>query len=317
MFITTLERQRFMIYTVTFNPSLDYVVRLDHFNTGELNRTQSEELQCGGKGINVSIVLSRLGMNNTALGFVGGFTGEALRAKLHDMGIKEAFTALAQGQTRINVKVKSDKETEINAKGPAISSDDMARFMDGLSCLNKGDVLVLAGSVPRGVEQTIYKEILQAIKAKEVCTVLDAEGALFMNALECRPFLVKPNHIELGAIFGQTIATHADVVRCALQLQQRGAQNVLVSMAGEGAVLIDEKGAVYTACAPKGAVKNSVGAGDSMVAGFLSGWLESGDYIYALRMGIAAGSACAFSTALPEKKEIAALFAETKVAKES
>lgn len=304
-----------MIYTVTFNPSLDYVVHLDYLKIGELNRTQSEELQCGGKGINVSIVLSRLGMENTALGFVGGFTGEALRTKLHQMGVKEQFTMLTQGQTRINVKVKSEKETEINAKGPCISPDDMARFMNGLSSLSQNDVLVLAGSVPQGLDEFVYREILQTVQEKGVCTVLDAEGTLLMNALEYRPFLLKPNHIELGAMFGQTISTHTDVVHCASLLQERGAKNVLVSMAGKGAVLLDETGAIYTACAPKGVVKNSVGAGDSMVAGFLSAWMETRNYAHALRMGIAAGSACAFSTTLPEKKEITTVFSQIEVKK--
>lgn len=306
-----------MIYTVTFNPSLDYVVHLDHLTVGALNRTQSEQIQCGGKGINVSVVLSRLGIESTALGFIGGFTGEALRTQLRDMGVKEQFTVLSEGQTRINVKVKSGEETEINAKGPNILPNDMARFMKVLANLKKQDILVLAGSVPRGLNDSVYKEVMQTVREKGVYTVLDAEGPLLTNALECCPFLIKPNHIELGAIFGQTLSTRADVVRCAALLQSRGAENVLVSMAGEGAVLVDKQGQTYYACAPSGSVKNSVGAGDSMVAGFLSGWLETGDYAHALRMGIAAGSACAFSAELPTQKSIASLYAQVKVVKQA
>lgn len=296
-----------MVYTVTFNPALDYVVRVEDFQPGETNRTASDELQFGGKGINVSTVLRNLGVDNVALGFLAGFTGQGLDQGLRDSGIKTDFIWLDRGLTRINVKIKAGKETEINGRGPDISPEALERLFAKLDKLAEGDVLVLAGSIPATLPDDIYQRILARLEGRGVLTAVDATRDLLCAVLPYRPFLIKPNDRELGEIFGKTLTTDAEIEDCARQLQARGARNVLVSMAGAGSLLVDEAGEVHRLGVPKGTVRNSVGAGDSMVAGFLAGWLRERDYSAAHRMGAAAGSATAFSDGLATWDEVQAL----------
>ena len=296
-----------MIYTVTFNPALDYVVRLPAFEPGSVNRTQSEDIQLGGKGINVSCVLGQLGFKSVALGFVAGFTGEAVEAGLARRGVKSDFIRLPEGLTRINVKIKAGAETEINGRGPAIPAEALEELFHKLDALTAGDVLVLAGSIPASLPSDVYQRILERLAPKGVLCAVDATGELLVKVLPYKPFLIKPNNHELGEIFGRALHTEAEIVECARLLQDRGARNVLVSMAGDGALLLDEEGGVHRLEAFKGKVKNSVGAGDSMVAGFLAGWLEKGDWAWALRLGSACGSATAFSDALATRAEIESL----------
>lgn len=296
-----------MVYTVTFNPALDYVVRLDHFTDGEVNRTTGEEIQLGGKGINVSTILSHLGVENVAMGFLAGFTGEALESGLRKKNVRTDFIWLNEGLTRINVKIKADRETEINGQGPAISQQAYEALLGKLDQLAEGDILVISGSIPAALPSDLYQRILARVENKKVLTVVDATRDLLCNALPYGPFLIKPNRQELEEIFGKELRRDEDICACAAELQRRGARNVLVSMAGDGSLLLDERGQAHRMGVPKGTVRNSVGAGDSMVAGFLAGWLERGDYDYALRLGTAAGSATAFSDELATKKEIMAL----------
>lgn len=296
-----------MIYTVTFNPALDYVVRLPAFEPGAVNRTESEDIQLGGKGINVSCVLGQLGFKSVALGFVAGFTGEAVEAGLARRGVSADFIRLPEGLTRINVKIKASVETEINGQGPAIPAGALEELFQKLDRLAAGDVLVLAGSIPASLPSDIYQRILERLAPKGVLCAVDATGELLVKVLPYKPFLIKPNNHELGEIFGRTLSTDEEIVECARLLQQKGARNVLVSMAGDGALLLDEGGNVHRLEAFKGKVKNSVGAGDSMVAGFVAGWLEKGDYAWALRLGSACGSATAFSDTLATRTEIESL----------
>lgn len=298
-----------MVYTVTFNPALDYVVRVEDFQPGETNRTASDEVQFGGKGINVSTVLRNLGVDNVALGFLAGFTGKGLEQGLREIGINTDFIWLERGLTRINVKIKAGQETEINGQGPDISAAALDQLFSKLDRLTEGDVLVLAGSIPRSLPDDIYQRILRRLDGRGVLTVVDATRDLLCAVLPYRPFLIKPNDRELGDIFGRTLATDGEIEDCARQLQARGARNVLVSMAGAGSLLVDETGAVHRLGVPKGTVRNSVGAGDSMVAGFLAGWLKEHDYAAAHRMGAAAGSATAFSDGLAEAGAVRALLA--------
>lgn len=296
-----------MIYTVTFNPSLDYIVTVDNFTCGIVNRTKNEVLFPGGKGINVSMVLKNLGHENTALGFLAGFTGRELERLLEDKGVATDFIPVENGMTRINVKLRSDRETEINGQGPAISREDIARLYQKLDTLQDGDTLVLAGSIPDIMPGSMYMDILRHLQDKNLRIVVDATRDLLVNVLQYHPFLIKPNNHELGEIFGTIIEKKEDVIAYAGKLQDKGARNVLVSMAGAGAVLVAEDGTVLKAEAPKGKVRNSVGAGDSMVAGFLAGYLESGSYADAFRMGVCAGSASAFSEELALREEVIAL----------
>ena len=296
-----------MVYTVTLNPALDYVIHIEDFQTGEINRTQREEIQFGGKGINVSTVLSRLGVENTALGFLAGFTGQALAEGLRKNGIQTDFIWLTEGLTRINVKIKAGEETELNGRGPAIPSAALDELFQKLDRLQSGDVLDLSGSIPASLPDDIYQQILRQLEGRGILTVVDAAGELLCAALSYRPFLIKPNHHELGEIFGQTPVTDQELTACAKKLQKQGARNVLVSMAGEGSLLLDETGACHRLGVPRGTVRNSVGAGDSMVAGFLAGWLKTGDYETAHRMGAAAGSATAFSDGLATEAKVLAL----------
>ena len=293
-----------MIHTVTFNPSLDYIVSVDDFKLGLTNRTSSELILPGGKGTNVSTVLKNLGLESTALGFVAGFTGNEIVKRLNDIGIKSDFISIENGISRINLKLKSIDGTEINGAGPDISEEKVNELMDKLNQLKEGDVLVLAGSIPSSMSDNIYRDIMADLKDRGVMIVVDATKDLLLNVLEYHPFLIKPNNHELGEIFDVKLTTREEVIPYGRKLQEKGARNVLVSMAGEGAVLIAEDGQVFDAPAPKGKLINGVGAGDSMVAGFVAGWIEKQDYEYAFHMGVASGSASAFSENLATKEEI-------------
>lgn len=297
-----------MIYTVTFNPSLDYIVSVEDFKLGLTNRTSSELMLPGGKGINVSTVLGNLGIENTALGFIAGFTGTEIVRRVEEMGVTSDFIQITDGNSRINLKLKSIDGTEINGCGPKICTDEVDQLMQKLDVLGDGDILVLAGSIPSSMPDSIYKEIMKRLVDRKVKTVVDATKDLLVNVLIYHPFLVKPNNHELGEIFHTELNTKEDVILYAKKLQQMGALNVLVSMAGDGAVLVAENGNVYETLAPKGTLVNGVGAGDSMVAGFLAGWLEKGDYLHAFRMGVSAGSASAFSEYLATRPEIEAVY---------
>lgn len=293
-----------MICTVTFNPSLDYIVSVEDFKLGLTNRTSSELMLPGGKGINVSTVLMNLGIENTALGFMAGFVGDEIVRKLREMGVKSDFIKIPEGVSRINLKLKSIDGTEINGMGPKISSDKVQELMEKLDTLKEGDVLFLAGSIPSSMPDDMYEKIMARLDGKGVMIVVDATRDLLMNVLEYRPFLIKPNNHELGEIFEVTLKTREDVIPYGRKLQEKGARNVLISMAGEGAVLIAENGEVYSSPAPKGTLVNGVGAGDSMVAGFMTGWMEKQDYEHAFRMGVATGSASAFSEYLATRPEV-------------
>lgn len=294
-----------MIYTLTFNPAIDYVVWIDQLRPGETNRSRAEEIQFGGKGINVSTVLASLGLDTVALGFVAGFTGEALDRAVTDRGVRTDFIRLSGGTTRINVKLKGDSETEINAQGPVISQADIGKLYEKLEKIQSGDTLVLAGSVPGTLPRNIYEEILSHMSGRGIRFVVDATGELLTNVLKYHPYLIKPNRAELEEICGRTLDTDEKIAAAAKELQARGAVNVLVSMGGDGALLADESGKIHRRQAIPGKVINTVGSGDSMVAGFLAG-AEQG-YDHALELGSAAGSATAFSLGLATKEEILAL----------
>lgn len=304
-----------MIYTVTFNPSLDYIVSVSDFKLGLTNRTDSELLLPGGKGINVSTVLQNLGIANTALGFTAGFVGEEVRKEVEQLGVKAEFISLDEGVSRINLKLKSIDGTEINGQGPKIPREAVDALMTQLDRLGADDTLVLAGSIPASMPDDIYQKIMERLDGRNVRIVVDATKDLLLNVLGHHPFLIKPNNHELGDIFGVKLSEREEVVPYARKLQEKGAVNVLVSMAGKGAVLLAEDGNVYAAEAPKGILKNGVGAGDSMVAGFLVGYGESGDYEHAFRMGLAAGSASAFSEQLATKDEIEKVYETCKIMK--
>ena len=292
-----------MIYTITFNPALDYYVTVDGLSMGRTNRTQSEYMLPGGKGINVSTVLSNLGVESTALGFVAGFTGDELTKRVQELGIKADFICLKEGQTRINVKILNHEGTEINGMGPAITQEGLEQLYAKIDEMQSKDTLILAGSIPSGVSQDIDMQILQRVKDRQVRCVVDATGKLLKDTLCYHPFLIKPNHQELGELFEVQLSSREEVIPYAKKLQELGAQNVLVSLAGEGAVLVDETGVVYESAAPKGTLVNGVGAGDSMVAGFLYGY-EQGEYKEAFAMALAAGSASAFSSDLATGEQI-------------
>lgn len=296
-----------MIYTVTFNPSLDYIVTVNDFRMGVVNRTSKEILFPGGKGVNVSMVLKNLGCESTALGFAAGFTGQELTRLLEEKGINADFIHVENGTTRINVKLRAQKETEINGQGPRIAGEDIQRLYKKLDELKDGDILVLAGSIPDTMPESMYMDIMQHLQEKNLNIVVDATKDLLVNVLPYRPFLIKPNNYELGEIFHTRITDKDDVAKHARMLQEKGARNVLVSMAGAGAVLVTEDGKEFRAEAPKGTVVNSVGAGDSMVAGFLYGYLTEGNYEKAFRYGVCTGSASAFSEELATRAEVSAL----------
>lgn len=297
-----------MIYTVTFNPALDYIVRLPHLEAGETNRSQSEALYFGGKGINVSQVLKELGVENTALGFIAGFTGEALAESLQSKGVHADFIRLSEGLTRINVKLKAEKETEINAGGPPVSEEALEALFKKLSALMEGDTLVLAGSVPSSMPKDIYEQILAMLFGKGIRCVVDATGALLLNVLKYKPFLIKPNLRELEELVGRALKDRSAIACAAKELQEKGAVNVLVSLGKDGALLLDESGIVHERKAVGGKPINTVGAGDSMVAGFLAGLAEG--YGYALKLGSAAGGATACSEDLATAAKIQELMKE-------
>ncbi len=298
-----------MIYTVTFNPSLDYIVSMDNFELGRTNRTTGERIFPGGKGINVSIVLSNLGIENTALGFTAGFTGDQIEKETRKMGLVTDFIRVDNGFSRINVKLKDYDGTEINGMGPDITQEAVDKLYEQLDGLKEGDALVLAGSIPKCLPDSMYRGIMERLQDKGVLFVVDASKDLLVNVLEYRPFLIKPNKHELEEIFHVTLSTREEVVPYAKKLKEMGARNVLVSMSGQGAVLVDEEGVLHMLPAPEGILVNAVGAGDSMVAGFLAGWIEKRDYDHAFRMGISAGSASAFSEFLATKEEVEEVFA--------
>ena len=294
-----------MIYTVTFNPAIDYVVRLDApLEVGEVNRAKGEDCVLGGKGINVSGVLAQLGCESVVLGFVAGETGAWLERGLVAQGLKTDFVHLDHGMTRINVKIKAGQETELNGAGPDIPESAMQALEEKLDRLQKGDILILAGSIPASLAQTTYERILARLEGRDIRAVVDATRDLLVNVLRYKPFLIKPNNHELSEIAGVKLTNDNEIVTAARMMQAKGARNVLVSMAGDGALLLDEQGGVHRIGCPKGSVQNSVGAGDSMVAGFLAGYLTKQDYSYALKLGTAAGSATAFSIGLAEKQDI-------------
>lgn len=294
-----------MIYTVTFNPSIDYNIKLDEFVQGDINRSKDEYVLIGGKGVNVSTVLKNLGLDSTVLGFISGFTGDLIEKSLTDYGLKFDFIRVNNGFSRINVKIKGKSETEINGSGPDISRNEIDMLMRRLSNLKDGDFLVLAGSIPKSVLNTIYSDIMEMLLCKNIYVIVDATGDLLLNVLKFRPFLIKPNNFELEELFNVKLGNDKEkIIKYARKLQDMGARNVLVSMAGDGAVFCTQTNEVFVSEAPSGKVINSVGAGDSMVAGFLTGWLEQKDYSHAFKMGISAGSASAFSENLAEKDEI-------------
>lgn len=299
-----------MVYTVTLNPALDYVVRVNHFTAGAVNRTVEEHIFYGGKGINVSALLANLGYASTALGFVAGFTGDQIERGVKSLGFSSDFIRVKKGMSRINVKLKSDEESEINGMGPEITHEDAEELFRKLDKLTKGDVLVLSGSIPTVMDSRIYEAILAKLEGRGILTAVDAEKELLLNVLKYRPFLIKPNNVELGDIFGVVLKDSSEVEQYARRLKDMGARNVLVSMAGDGSLLVAEDKKVYRMGAAKGVVKNSVGAGDSMVAGFLAGYLENKDYAHALRLGTAAGGATAFSDGIGTREEIMELYSQ-------
>lgn len=293
-----------MIYTITWNPSIDYIVSVKEFGVGEVNRAVSESMFPGGKGLNVSMVLKNMGVDNTALGFIAGFTGKEIERQVKQAGVRSELIHVPCGCSRINLKLKSNQETEINGCGPEIKEKEIKELYQKLGQLKEGDILVLAGNIPNSMPMDSYKKIIKPLAGKGILFVIDAEKELLSQTLEFQPFLVKPNQYELGGLFHVECRTKQEVTIYAQKVREMGARNVLVSMASEGAILLTEEGNIYYMPAPKGEVKNSVGAGDSMVAGFLAGWVEKKDYFYALKKAVSAGSATAFSEWLATKEEI-------------
>jgi len=297
-----------MIMTVTFNPSLDYIVSVDDFRTGQVNRTTKELLFPGGKGLNVSMVLKNLGMDSVAVGFMAGFTGRAIEQMMESRGIDTSFIEVEEGISRINVKLRSREETEINGMGPAISAENIDELYKKLDALSRDDILVLAGSIPSVMPESMYMDIMKYLEGRGVRIIVDATRDLLVNVLPLHPFLIKPNNHELGEIFGVRLETKEEVIPYARKMQEKGAENVLISMAGQGALLIDGDGRVTESDPPKGKVRNSVGAGDSMVAGFIYGYLTSGgDFERAFYTGLCTGSASAFSDDLATRPEVVSL----------
>nr|WP_330386758.1 1-phosphofructokinase [Robinsoniella peoriensis] len=305
------RRRDGMIYTVTFNPALDYIMHIPHMSSGEINRSSSEHLFCGGKGINVSIVLRHLGAESVAMGFQAGFTGNEIVRQLELQGIHTNFVALSRGNSRINVKVKGETETDLNGNGPDITEDEFRQLLDKISVLTGDDTLVLAGSIPACLSSDAYQKIMEQLADRNVKVVVDAERELLVKTLPYHPFLIKPNHHELGGVFGVSCTNEQEIICCIKEIQKMGARNVLVSRAGDGAIFGDEDGSVYRIQAPFGTVKNSVGAGDSMVAGFLKGYESS--VPLALKFAASAGSATAFAEDLAERDEIINLLPKVSV----
>ena len=293
-----------MIYTVTLNPSIDYIVRLDKLTSGITNRTTSEEYYYGGKGINVSMVLAELELDSTAYGFVAGFTGKAIENGIRNDHIITDFIKLKNGISRINIKIKAGEETEINCQGPHIDETELERLLQKIDRISTGDTLILAGSIPNTMPDDVYERMMERIRFKDVRIVVDATKKLLVNSLKYRPFLIKPNRQELSEIFNVEVKTEEDIVHYAKELQKLGARNVLISLGGEGAMLIDENGNKHKAGVLKEKVINTVGSGDSMVAGFVAGYEKTGDYAYALKLGSVCGNATAFLAGLATKEKI-------------
>ncbi|MCI6693228.1 MAG: 1-phosphofructokinase [Clostridium sp.] len=299
-----------MIYTITFNPALDYIVRVNDFKVGQVNRTSYEEIYAGGKGINVSIVLNNLDIENIALGFIAGFTGDEIENRVKNMGCKTDFIKLNNGMSRINVKLKSNEESEINGQGPVINENDLEQLFNKLDLFKEGDVLVLAGSIPSTLPENIYEIIMRRLENKNIKIIVDATKDLLLNVLKYKPFLIKPNHHELAELFNVEIKNEEEIIKYAKKLKEMGARNVLISMAGDGAIFITEDNRVIKSNVPKGELVNSVGAGDSMVGGFIAGYLNNSNLEEAFKMGVATGSASAFSEGLATKDKVYNLLKE-------
>lgn len=297
-----------MIYTLTLNPSIDYVVHLDSFVSGITNRTTGEDYFIGGKGINVSCILAELGLKSTALGFTAGFTGEAIEKGLTELGICSDFIRLRDGISRINIKMKAEKESEINCQGPHISEEEFELLLKKTDEITDGDTIVLAGSIPKTVADDAYERILKRLSGKDVRIVVDATRKLLLNCLAYKPFLIKPNRQELSEIFGREVSDEQETEACAKELMKIGARNVIVSLGGDGAVLFAEDGNTYHTGVVKEKVLNTVGSGDSMVAGFIAGYEQKRDYGYALKLGTACGNATAFSMGLASREKIMEIF---------
>lgn len=299
-----------MIYTITFNPAIDYISQVENFELGKINRTKTEKILPGGKGLNVSTVLKNLGVENTALGFIAGFTGEELKREIENKGVKTDFIKVNEGITRINVKINSNEETALNGNGPQITQDNINELLNKIEKINKEDIVVLSGNTPKCINNNIYEIICEKLEKNQVTFIVDATRELLINVLKNKPFLIKPNREELEETFKIKIETKEDIIVYAKKLQQMGAQNVLISLGGDGAILVNSKDEVYYSNAPKGKVVNTVGAGDSMVAGFIAGYNKTGDFEQAFKMGIAAGSASSFSMDLATSEEVANLLKE-------
>ncbi|MBS5939155.1 1-phosphofructokinase [Clostridium sp.] len=301
-----------MIYTITFNPAIDYIVKVNDLKIGEVNRTNFEAVYAGGKGINVSMVLNNLGVDNVALGYIAGFTGDEIERRVRETGCETDFIKIKDGMSRINIKLKSDKESEINGQGPKINEDDLVKLYKKLDLLKSGDILVLAGSIPNTLPENIYEVIIERLLNKDIKFIVDATGDLLLRVLKYKPFLIKPNHHELGELFNTRLNSEREIIIYARKLKEMGARNVLISMAKDGAILISEDEAVMKLNAPKGKLINSVGAGDSMVGGFIAGYLNNNSLKEAFKMGVATGSASAFSEGLATKDKVYKLLEELK-----
>ncbi|MBB6715361.1 1-phosphofructokinase [Clostridium gasigenes] len=299
-----------MIYTITFNPALDYIVRVDEFKLGSVNRTSYEEIYAGGKGINVSIVLNNLGVESKVLGYIAGFTGDEIERKVKEFGCDSDFIKLHNGMSRINVKLKSSEESEINGQGPQVNNESLEELYKKLDFLKEDDILVLAGSIPSTLPKDIYESIMKRLDGRKIKFVVDATGDLLLNVLNYKPFLIKPNHHELAELFNVEIKNEDEIIHYAKKLKEMGARNVLISMAGDGAIFVTETGEVLKSAVPKGKVRNSVGAGDSMVGGFIAGYLKHNKLEEAFKMGVATGSASAFSDGLATKDKVEELLLE-------
>lgn len=293
-----------MIYTVTLSPSIDYIVRMSSVRFNVTNRTESEEFYYGGKGINVSQVLSQLDLPSTALGFIAGFTGDAIAAGIGDKNVRTDFIRLDNGFSRINIKIKAGGETEINGQGPDIPAEALEALMRKLDAIRDGDVLVLAGSIPKTMPDDVYERMLDRVSHKNIMIVVDATKQLLVNSLKSHPFVIKPNRLELSEIFHAEVENEQDVEKYARKLQEMGARNVIVSLGRKGAMLVDENGGVHKQGTLKQPVLNTVGAGDSMVAGFIAGYLKTKDYAYALKLGSACGNATSFLPGLATREKI-------------
>ena len=301
-----------MIYTITFNPALDYIVKMDKFDLGHVNRTTREDVYAGGKGINVSIVLNNLSVENKALGFIAGFTGDEIERRVREFGCDTDFVKLNEGMSRINVKMKADVESEINGGGPDISKEALDELYSKLDSLKSEDILVLAGSIPKTLPVDIYETIMKKYSDRGVRFIVDTTGESLLKVLSYKPFLIKPNHHELAELFNVKINSREEIVEYAKKLQEMGAENVLISMAGDGAILVKSNGEVVFSEVPKGELKNSVGAGDSMVAGFIAGFIKDEKLEDGFIMGVATGSASAFSEGLATREKVEELLAQLK-----